>query len=137
MSSVKCTSCGLPNFVHEDACRRCGSSLIRQANKSKARRPRRFSFSSILIIAFVAGFAYYAYYGMQRSADEVWAGEQKRLAEQQKDKNAGLSRSEYEKSRSTAYGSSIQNSNSFSQTQSHNQDLQKAMDSATNTSSGK
>jgi len=121
MSNIKCTNCGLPNFAYEDACKRCGSSLTRQINKSRAKRPRRFSLSSVLIVVFVAGFAYYAYNGMQQSADEVWAGEQQRLAEQKKDKNAGLSRTEYEKSRSTAYGSSIQSSNSFA---AHNQHIQ-------------
>src|SRR4030095_14028612 len=109
MSSIKCQNCGLFNFEYDDTCRRCGSSLIRQTNKSKARRPRRFSIWSFVIVALVAGFAYYAYYGLQKSADEINANEAKRLAEQKKDKNGGLSRSEYKKFQSNTYTCALHN----------------------------
>src|SRR5262245_49939152 len=107
MSSNKCKNCGLTNFAYDDACRRCGSPFVPKP-KTKQRRPRRFSFSSLLIVGFVAGFAYYSYYGLQQSADDVYASEKKRVEEQKKDKTAGLSRSQYEKQRSQTYGSAIQ-----------------------------
>ena len=132
MSSIKCQNCGLTNFVHEDSCRRCRSSLVRQANKRKAKRPRRFSIWSFVIVALVGGFAYYAYYGLQKSADEVYANEMKRIEQQKTDKSAGLSRTEYEKSRTTAYGSAIQNSNSLAAHTQHIQDTEKLMQTASN-----
>ena len=69
MSSIKCKSCGLTNFAYDDACRRCGELFLKK--KSSSRRPRRFSFGSLLFVAFAAGFAYYAYHGLQQSADDV------------------------------------------------------------------
>ena len=132
MSSIRCKNCGLTNFAHEDSCRRCRSSLVRQTNKSKEKRPRRFSIWSFVIVALVGGFAYYAYYGLQKSADEVYANEMKRLEHQKTDKTAGLSRTEYEKSRSTAYGSAIQNSNSLAAHTQHIQDTEKLMQTAAN-----
>ena len=136
MSSTKCNNCGLPNFPEEYTCRRCGSSLIRQANKSKARRPRRFSISGLVIIAFVAGFAYYAYYGLQKEADEIYANEMKRVEQQKADKTAGLSRSEYEKHRSGSYGTSIQNSNSLAAHGQHIKETEKLMQTAANAQQG-
>ena len=132
MSSIRCKNCGLTNFAHEDTCRRCRSSLVRQTNKSKQKRPRRFSIWSFVIIAVVAGFAYYAYYGVQKSADEVYANEMKRIEQQKTDKTAGLSRSEYEKQRTGTYGSAIQNSNSLAAHTQHVKDTEKLMQTASN-----
>jgi hypothetical protein len=137
MSSIKCESCGLFNFEYEDTCRRCGSSLVRQANKSKARRPRRFGISSLVIVAFVGGFAYYAYHGLQKEADEIYANEMKRVEQQKSDRTAGLSRNEYEKHRTGAYGSAVQNSNSFAAHNQHIQETEKLMQTAANAQQGK
>lgn len=137
MSSIKCRNCGLANFAYDDRCKRCGNSLSETTRKSKARRPRRFSISFLVIIALAAGFAYYAYYGMQKSAEDIYANEIKRVAEQQTDKTAGLSRSEYEKQRSGTYGSAIQNSNSFAAHNQHIQDTEKLMQTAANAQQGK
>ena len=134
MSSKKCKHCGLPNFPHEDACQRCGELFMR--NKGRGPRPR-FSFGSLLIVACVGGFAYYAYYGLQKSADDVYAGEAKRLAEQKKDKTAGLSRSEYEKQRTGTFGSAVKSSNSLSAHNEHIAETQKAMEAASNAQQGK
>lgn len=136
MSSNKCKNCGLTNFAYDDACRRCGRPFAPRP-KTKQRRPRRFSVSSFLIVAFVAGFAYYSYYGLQQSADDVYASEKKRLEEQKKDKTAGLSRSEYEKQRSQTYGSAIQSSNSFAAHNEHIQQTQQAMQTVANAQQGK
>jgi hypothetical protein len=136
MSSTKCKTCGLFNFEFDDTCRRCGSSLIRQANKSKAGRPRRFSISGLVIVAFVAGFAYYAYHGLQKEADEIYANEMKRVEQQKSDRTAGLSRSEYEKQRSGAYGTAIQNSNSLAAHDERIRETQRMMQTAANAQQG-
>ena len=134
MSSIKCKNCGLKNFAYEEACRRCGELF---SKKSKVRRPRRFSLGSLLIVAFAGGFAYYAYYGMQKSADDVYAGEMKRIETQKTDKTAGLSRSEYQKQRTGTFGSAIKSSNSFSAHNEHIAETQRAMEAASNTQQGK
>ena len=132
MRSTKCKNCGLFNFPEEDICRRCGSSLIRQANKSKAKRPRPFSISGLVIVAFVAGFAYYAYYGLQKEADEIYANDMKRIEQQKSIRTAGSSRSEYEKHRSGAYSTAIQNSNSLAAHDQRIRDTERMMQTAAN-----
>jgi hypothetical protein len=90
-----------------------------------------------LIVAFAGGFAYYAYYGMQKSADDVYAGEMKRIEQQKQDKTAGLTRSEIQKQRTGTFATAIKESNSFS---AHNERLaetQKAMQAAANAQAGK
>ena len=133
MNSIKCKNCGLSNFAYEESCRRCGERfvLIR-----KSKRPGRFSLSSLIMLAFVGGSAYYVYYGLQKSADEVYASETKRVEQQKKDKFAGLSRTEYDRKRAGAYGTAIQNNNSFAAHGQHIQDTQKAMQAASNAQQG-
>jgi hypothetical protein len=126
----------LTNFAYDEACRRCGT-LFLQKPKSKAKTPRRFSFGSLLIVAFAAGFAYYLYQGMQKSADDVYADELKRIEEQKKDKTAGLSRSEYEKQRTGTYFQAVKSSNSLSAHDEHIAETQKAMEAASNAQQGK
>lgn len=136
MSSNTCKNCGLVNFAYDESCKRCGNAF-EQKGKSKPWKPRRFSLSSLVIVAILGGFAYYAYHGLQRSADDVYAGEMKRIEEQKKDKTAGLSRSEYEKQRTQTYGSAVQNSNSFAAHNEQIQQTQKAMEAAANAQQGK
>jgi ribosomal protein L37E len=136
MSSTKCKSCGLPNFPHEDACRRCGT-LLYHYKKKRSPRPRRFSFGSLLIIVCVGGFAYYSYYGLQKSADDVYAGEVNRVAQQKNDKTAGLSRNEYENQRKQTFSSAIKNSNGLAAHDQHIQETQKAMEAVSNAQQGK
>jgi hypothetical protein len=135
MSSIKCKNCGLTNFAYDDACRRCGNLFLKK--KAAGRRPRRISFGSLLIVAFVGGFAYYAYYGMQKSADDIYAGEMKRIETQKQDKTAGLSRSEYQKQRTGTFASAIKESNSLSTHNEHIAETQKAMEAVSNSQSGK
>ena len=135
MSSIKCKNCNLANFQYDDACRRCGTPFLKK--KSKGRRPRRFSFGSLLIVAFAGGFAYYAYYGLQKSADDVYAGEMKRIEQQKQDRTAGLSRTEYEKQRTGTFASAIKNSNGLAAHDERLAETQKAMQAATNAQQGK
>ena len=134
MSSIKCKHCGLSNFAYEESCRRCGE---RFPLKSKSRKPSRFSLSSLIMIAFVSGSAYYVYYGLQKSADDVYASETKRVEEQKRDKFAGLSRTEYDRKRVGAYGNALQNNNSFAAHDRHIQETQKAMEAVSNAQQGK
>jgi hypothetical protein len=90
-----------------------------------------------LIIAFVGGFSYYAYYGLQKSADDIYAGEAQRLAQQKNDKSAGLSRSEYQKQKTETFGSAVKNSNSFAAHNEHIAETEKAMQAAANAQQGK
>ena len=131
-SSIRCNNCGLTNFAYEDRCKRCRQSLIEQKSKKRAKQPRRFSIWSLVIVALVGGFAYYAYNGIQKSTDELYANEMKRIDQQKTDKTAGLSRSEYEKQRTGTYGSAIQNSNSFAAHNQHIKDTEKLMQTASN-----
>ena len=137
MSSIKCKNCGLNNFGHENECRRCGNFFHTRNPRTTSLRPRTFSFSSLLIVAFAAGIAYYAYHAMQKSADDVYASEMKRLAQQKQDNTAGLSRSEYEKQRAGNFASAIKNSNSFSAHNQHIAETQKAMEAVSNAQPGK
>src|SRR5687767_3396060 len=130
MSSIKCKNCGLKNFPHEAACNRCGEPFLFKS-RSKSSHPRRFSFSSLLMIALVCGIGYYAYDGVQSSTDDIYANELKRLEEQKQDKTAGLSRTQYEKQRAGTYGAAVQNSNSIEAHNEHLRETEKAMQSAT------
>src|SRR5215216_1451364 len=130
MSSTKCKNCGLKNFSHENACKRCGEPFSLKP-KSKGPRPRRFSFSSLMMIALVGGIAYYAYQGVQSSTDDVYVKELKRLEEQKQDKTAGLSRTQYEKQRAGTYGAAVQNSNSIAAHNEHLRETEKAEQAAT------
>ena len=134
MSSIKCKNCGLTNFQYDDAGRRCGELFLK---KSKVRRPRRFSFGSLLIVAFAGGFAYYAYYGLQKSADDVYAGEMMRIEQQKQDRTVGLSRSEIEKQRTGTFATAIKNSNGLAAHDERMAETQKAMQAATNAQQGK
>jgi hypothetical protein len=90
-----------------------------------------------VIVVLVAGFAYYAYYGIQKEADEIKANEANRLAQQQMDKTAGLSRGEYQKQRAASYGSAIQSSNSLAAHNQHVQETEKLMQASSNTQPSK
>ena len=131
-SSIRCKNCGLTNFSYEERCKRCRSFLAEQAAKRKEKRPRRFSIWSFVIVAMVGGFAYYAYSGIQKSTEEVYANDMTPIEDEKKNKNAGLSRTEYEKQRTGSYASAVQNSNSLAAQNQHIQDTEKLMQTASN-----
>jgi hypothetical protein len=128
MGSIKCKNCGLTNFSDAHVCKRCNEPFGQKPKAKKEKAPRSFSYVSLIAFAVVAIVIYYAYFGMQTSMHEVDANEANRLASQPKQTEpAGLSRSEYDRQHANQVGSAIQNNNSFSQNQSHNDDIQKAM----------
>lgn len=130
MSSVKCKYCGLANFTDAVICARCKTSLHQAATIKKQRAPRSFSYVTVLIFAAVAVVLYYMAGGFQTSMNQVNANDANRVASQPKDPDAGLSRTEYDKKRAGQYGGAVQNSNSFSENQKHNEDIQKMMNAS-------
>ena len=109
------------------ACARCGSSLMK---RSKQRRPRRFGILSMAAFAAVVVVLYYAFGGFERSLNDVNTKEANRMALQSKDNPNNLSRSEYERQRANQYGGAVRNSNSLSENQKHNDEIQNTMKQA-------
>src|SRR2546423_1441353 len=127
MSSIKCKYCGLTNFADAMQCKRCGNHLASDPKGKHQKSPRRFSLMSLLVYAGVAVLVYYMMGGFEQTMSQVNANEANRVASQQKDPDAGLSRTQSDQKRSGTYGAAVQNSNSFSENQKHNDDIQKAM----------
>jgi hypothetical protein len=134
MKSIKCKNCGLSNFPNDVECRRCGFSFLKAAKATKQKSPRSFSFSTLLIIAVVAGIAYYIYDGTQQSIDKVNANEAKRAASPPAERPMapGLSRSEYDRQKSQTYGDAVRGSQSLSDHNKHVQQTEKAMQQISN-----
>jgi hypothetical protein len=130
MSSIKCKNCGLTNFAHAEICARCRNPFSQEAKPKKQKAPRSFSYVTLIGFAAIAVIVYYIIGGFQTSMSGVNANEANRVASQSKDPDAGLSRTEYEKKRAGQYGSAVQNSNSFSENQKHNEDIQKMMNAS-------
>jgi len=127
MSSIKCKNCGLTNFPDANACSRCGNPFIRRSKEQKSRKPSIFA---LIAFGVVAVIAYYAFGGFEQSMNQVNAVEANRIASQPKQQDAGLSRTEYDQKHAGQYGSAIQNSNSLSENQKHNDEIQKAMNAS-------
>jgi hypothetical protein len=132
MNSIKCKNCGLSNFASETECRRCGNSFSQSSQVDKL--PRRFSFATLAILAVVAGLLYYVFLEMQQSVSEVNANDANRVASQAKDPAAGLSRTEYDRQRAGQYGNAMQNNPSFAAKKKRDEETQKIILQASNSS---
>jgi len=130
MSSIKCKNCGLTNFAHAEVCARCRNPFDQGTKPKKQKAPRSFSYVTLFVFAAVAVLVYYMIGGFQTSMNQINANEANRVASERKDPDAGLSRTEYDKKRAGQYGSAIQNSNSLSENQKHNEDIQKMMNAS-------
>lgn len=128
MNSMKCKSCGLVNFSTDDVCRRCAGPLSSAVNRG-GRLPRRISITPILLVA-VVGIAAYYFYG---SSTGVPSGNAN-LGTTTDPQAPALSRTEYDRARAAQYKNAVANSNSFTQSQKHNEDLHRAMQQASNSS---
>ncbi len=139
MNSIQCKNCGLKNFSTEAECRRCGYSFLKPTKTKSGDRPKRFSLGSLLIVAVLAGLAYYIYSGTQSSVQQINANDAKRVASQPAAQRAepGLSRSEYDRQRSMTYGEAVKNSSSLAAHQQHINETEKAMQQISNGQSGK
>ncbi len=134
MDKVKCIKCSLVNLSSDHDCRRCGNDLgTRFLTSSQRIGPREAAKSSswlwtLLFIALIGGGAYYIFSGVEKSFDSVKANDEKRVASAPTD---GLStRSEYEQRQKQNYKTGISNSQGLSESQKHNEDVQKAMQAA-------
>jgi hypothetical protein len=87
----------------------------------------RFSFYAFLAFAVLGLIVYYSVGGFENSLDQVNAAEANRMAIQSKGNPNNLSRSEYDRQRAAQYAGAVKSSNSLSENQKHNEDLQKAM----------
>lgn len=132
MNSIKCTNCGLSNFSSETECRRCGNQFFQSSQTNKT--PRRWPFATLAILAVAAGGLYYIFSGMQQSVSEVNANDAKRVASQPTQQPTGLSRTEYDRQRAGQYGNAIKDNPSFAAQQKHNEETQKIMQQASNSS---
>ena len=136
MNSIKCRNCGLSNFAIENECRRCGSALYGSGGRSaaKEKRPRRFSVISLVIYAALAIGGYYLYQSFLKSVNEVNANDAYRVGTQppQKPQQAGLSRTEYDRQRSSQVGNALKENPSFAAQKQHDADTQRAMQQASN-----
>lgn len=139
MNSIKCKNCGLSNFPNDVECRRCGFSFAKAAKAAQQKSPRSFSFGTLLMIAIVAGIAYYVYSGSQQSIDKVNANEAKRAATQPAERplSPGLSRSEYDRRKSQTYGDAVRGSQSLADHNKHVQQTEKVMQQISNGQTGK
>lgn len=136
MNSVKCQNCGLTNFSSEIECRRCGFQFGGSKKTKTEKRPRSFSFSTLVLVAGAAGLAYYLFGGVSKSVDEVNANEAKRVASQPDERPAtpGLSRTQYDRQRSGHYGDAVRNSPSLNAHQKRVQETEKAVQQISNSS---
>lgn len=119
------------NLSSDHDCRRCGNDLgTRFLTSSQRIGPREAAKSSswlytLLFLAVIGGGAYYIFYGVEKSYDDVKVNEEKRLGSQPTD---GLStRSEYEQRQKQNYKTAISNSQGLAESQKHNEEVQKAM----------
>ena len=129
MNSIKCKKCSVMNFSDAVVCARCGAYLLRMSSE-KEKPKLRFSFAALLAFAIVGAILYYIYDGLQKSMDEVNAREANRTAVQPRQTPSGLTRTESERQHSSQVGTAIQNSNSLSQTQKHNEEIRKMTESS-------
>ena len=127
MSSIRCKYCGLANFVDALVCKRCGNQL-KQPDKKKP--PVRFSIYSLLTFAVVGLIVYYAIGGFENSMDKVNADEKHQQDVRRAENPNNLSRPEYVRQRANSFVGVVSNSNSLSEAQRHNAELQKAISDA-------
>jgi hypothetical protein len=139
MKSIKCKNCGLSNFSSEVECRRCGNSFLKTAQTKSERPPRRFSLSTLLMVALACGLVYYFYSGSRDSMEKVNANDAKRVASQPEERpvTPGLSRSQYDQQKAGTYGDAVKNSSSLGAHQQHINDSQKMMQQISNNQVGK
>ncbi len=139
MNRIKCGRCDFVNLASDSFCRRCGEEIGRNNTQSySSRSPREAAKRSswlytLLFLALVCGGAYYMFSGVERSYDNIKANEVNRIAAQPKQPTEGLSsRGEQDKKRAGQYGNSIQNSQGLSESQKHNEEVKKLMQSEQN-----
>lgn len=134
MNSIKCKKCGLSNFPSDNTCRRCGYEFTAK-RQEKPKGSRANSLVTLVILAAVAGGAYYIFSGMQQSVSDVNTADANRVAAQPAQQQpAGLSRTEYDRQRAGQYGNAIQNSPALTEARRQEDEREKIRQQLTNSS---
>jgi len=136
MSSIKCKSCNLSNFVTDVECRRCRRPLHSQDRRSgPPASPRRFSFVSIIIFAAIAVGVFYMFSAARKSVSQVGANEANRVAvEAERQQAAGLSRAEEDRQRAQRVGNFVNISPALAEHKKATEERQKMIEQSTNSS---
>lgn len=130
MNKQKCTNCGVINLATDLACRRCGNNMDKFMTSSSRLGPREEAkkgswLSTLIFLAIIAGGTYYLFSGVEKSYDDIKAGESKRLASAPTE---GLStRSQFEQQQKQNYKTAVSNSQGLSESQKHNEDVKQLM----------
>lgn len=137
MNKITCKNCDLVNLASDYDCRRCGYDMGTRFMVSSQRiGPREAAKSSswlstLLFLTLMGGAAYYIFSGVEKSYDNVKASETNRLGAQSKQQMDGArTRSEFEEKQKQNYKTAIQNSQGLSESQKHNEETQKLMQTA-------
>jgi hypothetical protein len=137
MDKTKCTKCGLVNLTSDHDCRRCGHDMGTRFMVSSQRiGPREAAKSSswlstLVILALIVGAAYYLFSGVEKSYNEVKTTERTRPGfDANKPADTTGTRSQFEQQQKQNYKSAIQNSQGLSESQKHNEETQKLMQTA-------
>ena len=136
MNKIKCTKCGLVNVESDYDCRRCGHDMgTRFMTSSQRIGPREAAKSSswlytLLFLALIGGGAYYIFSGVERSYDDVKMIEKNRPGAQANQVvDSPGTRSQFEQQQKQNYKTAIQNSQGLAESQKHNEETQKLMQS--------
>jgi len=136
MNKIKCTKCGLVNLAEDYDCRRCGHDMgTRFMTSSQRIGPREAAKSSswlytLLFLALIGGAAYYLFSGVEKSFDNVKAVEKNRPgAQANKPADTLGTRTQFEQQQKQNYKTAIQNSQGLAESQKHNEETQKLMQS--------
>ena len=136
MEKITCKNCGLVNLASDHDCRRCGFDMGTRFMVSSQRvGPREAAKSSswlytILFIAIIGGIANYLLSGVEKSYDDVKATEVSRPGMQaNKPADTLGTRSQFEQQQKQTYATAIKNSQGLAESQKHNDETKKLMES--------
>ena len=130
MNSIKCSKCGLSNFVGEVQCRRCSAQLQYSTSLKKEKRPRRFSVISLALYAALIFGGYHLYLGAKASIEEVNTNDVYRVGTQlpQKPQQAGISRNEQDRQHATQVGGTLKDSPALQAKRKQEEETKKAIE---------
>ena len=132
MNKITCKKCGLVNLASDHDCRRCGYDMGTRFMVSSQRiGPREAAKSSswlytLLFLALIAGIANYLLSGVEKSYVNVKAIESNRPGAQIQPQT----RSEFQERQKQSYTTAIKNSGGLAESQKHNEETKKLMQSA-------
>jgi len=134
MNKEKCTKCGLTNLPSDLSCRRCGEPVGDNFFHSSPRiGPRQAAksgswLSTLVLVAVLAGSAWYLFSGFEKSYDSVKTTEQTRPGAQvNKPVDTPGTRAQFEQQQKQNYKTAIANSEGLRLSQKHTEETQKLM----------